>query len=589
MVRFPSFQKIIDTTQNTIIRFPLETLTAVLGTIIAIRLSEETYNSPMNSVYTKILLCCSLGLVLFLALSLYFSKELKNNIFRFGWSLILGGIVVLFVFNFSEPLKQNEIFQFLALNLALHLLVSFAAFIHKKYSPDSFWEFNKQLFLRILTAGLYSLVIFAGLSFALLAMHLLFEIEFYDKIYLHLFFIISGIFNTLFFLAGVPEINEAKTSLVLNYPMGLKKFTQYVLVPLISIYLIILLSYELKIIITLSLPIGWVSNLILVFAIFGILSLLLIHPIANEAENVWIATFHKWFYFLLVPLLGLLFWAILYRINLYGFTHERYYVFALALWLSLLTAYFIFRKNPQIQFIPISMSIIAALTIMGPQSADAVSKRSQLNRFETYMLTKKEKLSFKEEQDLSSIIKFLNDNYEIEILIPSAKELIPLIKKDKQVSEYDIMKTLGYQYRSQYESENRADKNFYYSYYNNGSKPIENIQGYDLSFSIDQYQNLDCKNCISLNAKPFSISSEKTQYGIDLIVNTDKIPLHIFNFINTNPKFNKNNGLEIINQKIETDKYNLLLTYKSASGEIIKNKKVVTEYAIDILLKIKTN
>lgn len=588
MARFPSFQKIIDTTRTTILRFPLETLTAVLGTIIAIYLSEEQYNSPMKDLYNKILLCCSLWLVLFLSISLYFSKDLKNNIYRFSSSLLLGGIVALFVFNFSDPFETYEIFQFLALNLALHLLVSFAAFIHNEYDQEAFWEFNKQLFLRILTAGLYSIVIYAGLSFALLAMHLLFEIEFYDKIYLHLFFIISGIFNTLFFLAGVPETNESKTSLLLNYPIGLKKFTQYVLVPLISIYLIILLSYELKIIATLSLPIGWVSNLILVFAIFGILSLLLIHPIAKDVENVWIQTFHKWFYYLLVPLLGLLFWAILYRINLYGFTHERYYVFALALWLSLLTAYFIFKKNPEIKFIPITMCVIALFTIIGPQSADSVSKRSQLSRFAAYMTTRKEKLSFKEEQDLSSIVEFLYDNYGIEILVPIAKELVPLYKKDKKANEYDIMKALGYQYRSKYDSANNKNISFYYNYDESNDKKIEKIQGYDYTFTISNNTQLNCLDCINQNGKTISISSKKTDYGIELKIGNDTIPLKIHEFVRNNSKF-KDNNHEKITQLIDTDKYAFKLNYENIDGEIEEGVISINWFTINVLLKIKDN
>ncbi|WP_418264023.1 DUF4153 domain-containing protein [Flavobacterium faecale] len=417
MPSFPSFQKIIEETRGTLLRFPLEILIAVIGTLCAIYAIDEN-DHEIQRIYGKIIMSCSLCLVLFLSISLYFSKDLKNNSIRFISSLILGGLSFAFVFQFSDQIKTFEIYQFLALNLALHLLVSFTAFINKKYDENAFWEFNKQLFLRILTSGLYSVVIFAGLSFALLATHHLFEIDYYDTIYLDLFYLVFGIFNTVFFLAGVPETNNSNIALHLRYPIGLKKFTQFVLIPLISIYLVILLSYEIKIIAQFSLPVGWVSNLILVFAVFGILSLLLIHPIANEQGNVWMRTFHKWFYFLLVPLLGLLFWAILYRINLYGFTHERYYVLALSIWLSLLTVYFIFKKKPQIKFIPISMCVIALLTILGPQSADSISKKSQLNRFENYVVNnKKAQLTIEEEKDLSSIVSFINDNYGVEALL----------------------------------------------------------------------------------------------------------------------------------------------------------------------------
>ena len=87
--------------------------------------------------------------------------------------------------------------QYLTLGIALHLLVSFAGFLPKPYDQEEFWEFYKRLFLRILTIGLYSLVLYTGLSVAILAVHNLFNIDFYDKIYIHLFFIIAG-FSTLF-------------------------------------------------------------------------------------------------------------------------------------------------------------------------------------------------------------------------------------------------------------------------------------------------------------------------------------------------------------------------------------------------------
>lgn len=584
MARFPSFQKIIDGTRNTILRFPLETLTAILATIIAIYLSEQ-HNDPLEQTYIKTLLCCSLWLVLFLSISLYFYQNSKNNVYRFGASLLLGGIVALFVFDFSDPIKPHEIFKFIALNLALHLLVSFAAFIHKKYDPEAFWEFNKQLFLRVLIGGLYSLVIYGGLSFALLATTQLFKIELYNTIYLHLFFIIAGIFNTVFFLSGVPETNDTKVPLRLNYPIGLKKFTQYVLIPLISIYLVILLSYELKIIATFSLPIGWVSNLILVFAVFGILSLLLIYPIAKDVENLWIRTFHKWFYYLLVPLLGLLFWAILYRVNLYGITHERYFVLALALWLTLLTAYFIFKKNPEIKFIPITMCVIALLTIIGPQSADSVSKRSQLSRFEYLLnLGTKKQLTIQQEQDLSSIVSFINDIYGHEALIPFSKNIAQLNQKDKDPSNNDLMKALGYTYRNSYDGD-PIEEQFYYYYDNNNATTIDKVAGYDLAFVINNYDNLNCINCMELNNTTYSISSTKTDYGVELKINGTVIPIKINDFVLSNPNFKKKERNTKIIQTISTTKYDLNLHYDSAT--IYSDKTNIQSFNIKALLRIK--
>ena len=589
MSRLPSLQNVLNATLNTILRFPLEIITAISGTIFAIILNELEYQDPNKEFYPKALMSSSLCLVLFLSVSLFFIAAKKNTILRFVTSIVLGALIVLFVFSFHQRITEIEMQQFLVLNIALHLLVSFAGFLPRTYNQDEFWEFNKQLFLRILTSGLYSIVLYCGLALAILAIDKLFKVKFYNDIYLHIFFVIAGIFNTIFFLNGVPETNNSQNPLVLKYPKGLKNFTQYVLLPLISLYLVILICYEAKILLTLSLPVGWVSYLVLVFAIFGILSFLLIHPIATETANLWMRTFSRWFYFLLIPLLGLLFWAILYRINLYGFTHERYYVILLSIWLSIVVGYFLIQKNPKIKFIPISMCLAGLFSIVGPQSANSISKYSQLSRFEFYMEKSNQKLTFEQEQDLSSIVSFLEDNYGAAVMIPYAKgKLEALLKKDKSPGYYEIMKSLGYEYRSEYDRRNDTDNTFYFYYYGNDDNKVENIHGNDFLFSISSYNNFDCNNCTSIEGKTYSIKSVKTDYGLDLQINQDIIPLKINDFVNKNSNFRRNNhSNKSVVQKIDHQKYAITLNYISANGSIEEKKKILDNYEIKVMVAIK--
>jgi hypothetical protein len=591
MSKFPSLQNVVIATQKTILRFPLEIMATICGTIFAILLIEDEFKDS-NEFFVKAILSSSLCLVLFLSISLFFFASKKNNLVRFLTSMALGSLAVAFVFSFKKEISEVEIQQFLVLNIALHLLVSFAGFLPIKYHQDEFWEFNKQLFLRILTSGLYSAVLYIGLALAITAVKNLFDVEITDKIYGYLFVIIAGVFNTMFFLNGVPETNNDENPLKLSYPNGLKNFTQYVLLPLISLYLVILICYETKILVTLSLPVGWVSYLVLVFAVFGILSFLLVHPIADEKGNLWMRTFNRWFYYLMVPLLGLLFWAILYRIHLYGFTHERYYVLLLSIWLTVVVAYFIIAKQPKIKFIPISMCIAGLLSIVGPQSADSISKNSQLSRFETYMQkTEKVKLTFEQEQDLSSIVDFLEKNYGVETLLPyTNNKLDALLKKDKTPESSKIMKALGFQYRYQYDKyeKNKNDTEFYYNLYKNEQQKVENIQGYDLAFSIAKYNDMDCDECININNKNYSIISSKKEYGIELKINQDIIPLKIVDFVNATAAFEQNeNSSEKITQTIETTKYTILMTYLTVSGKINGKKKTVDQYQIKVLVKIK--
>ncbi len=590
MGKFPSLQSVINATQKTVLRFPLETITTIFGTICAILLIQKEYGDTSKEFLSKSIMSCSLCLVLFLSISLFFFAYKKNNGFRFLTSLLLGSLAIAFVFSFQKDISEVEIQQYLVLNIALHLLVSFAGFLPKKYNQEGFWEFNKQLFLRILTSGLYSIVLFSGLALAILAVKELFQIEFDEKIYAYLFFIIAGIFNTIFFLNGVPDNNNVEVPLKLSYPNGLKSFTQYVLLPLISLYLVILICYETKILITLSLPVGWVSYLVLVFAIFGILSFLLVHPIAAETGNLWMRTFNRWFYYLLVPLLGLLFWAILYRIQLYGFTHERYYVLLLSIWLTIVVAYFLIQKQPKIKFIPISMCIAGLLSIVGPQSADSISKKSQLSRFETYIQKiEKEKLSFDQEKELSSIVDFLERNYSVKILLPYTKDkLNVLLTKDKDPNSSQIMEALGLEYHYRYEKNNDIENTFNYNFYENENQNIENIHGYDFSFLASDNNNLESKNSIEINNVKYSIKSIEQSYGLDLLINQDKFPIDISDYVSKNKAFDQNNTQnDKIIQLIDLPKYRIHITYLSVSGDKKGISKIVKNYQIKIMVGIK--
>jgi membrane-bound metal-dependent hydrolase YbcI (DUF457 family) len=150
-----------------------------------------------------------------------------------------------------------------------------------------------------------------------------------------------------------------------------------VLIPLATVYVVILLAYEIKILVQWELPKGLVSNLILGYAVFGILSLLLVYPIREQEENKWLKTYARSFYFLLIPLLGLLFTAAGTRIFRYGITEMRYFLIVLACWLLFITVYFLVAKKQNIKLIPISLSILTLLSIYGPQSAFQVSMYSQ--------------------------------------------------------------------------------------------------------------------------------------------------------------------------------------------------------------------
>lgn len=421
MIKLPSLFSVWQQFKIVIFRFPLQVVIALIAVSLWIWVTDNSTIQNPDQVY-KLLALCNLAFTSSLAANLYARYKGWKLISNLAIQLLALAFCSILYFLLSPQFFQADLLRFALFILAGHLLVSFSMY------PEStnvleFWHFNKILFLRFITAVLFSITLFAGLSVALLTIDTLFSYDISGVIYFRLFVIISLGFNSLFFLAGIPEASDysfdlqhppsdAKMKIDHHYPKILKIFTQYVLIPLLTIYFGILVVYELKIAINAQLPDGMVSVLILGYAVFGILSYLLIYPISKDSGNEWMRQFAELFFWLMLPLLILLFIAIGVRVFDYGLTELRYFIILLAIWLLGISLYFIIRKTPKIQLIPISLFILTLFATYGPQSATDLSKRSQQNRLRTF-LPKNDQESGSEK---ISIINYLVDYHGLPAL-----------------------------------------------------------------------------------------------------------------------------------------------------------------------------
>lgn len=421
-MKLPSLQKLLSDFLIVIKRFPLELLAAATGTVAGMAMVRaDSMEDPRHQL---VLLSSNLALTLFLSVSLFSESHRFSPKVR--W-LLSGGalLMVLLIAQGLYPVTlEVSIIRFLFLAAAFHLLVSFAPFIYSG-SMDGFWEYNKTIFLRILLSGLYSGVLYIGIAIAVSATDVLFDLKVPNEVYGYTFCLIAGVFNTTFFLSGIPD-NWKSVEEPQPYPKGLKVFTQYVLIPLASIYLIILLAYEIKIIVEWELPKGIVTSLVMGYAVYGMLSLLLVHPIRFDEGNQWMRTYARVFYILLVPLIVLLGVAIGVRIDQYGVTESRYFIVLIGLWLVGVTLYFLLSHLKNIKVIPVTLSIALLLATWGPQSAPAVSMRSQTKRlvdfFKQHQAYENEKIiplknpTTSDEAD--ALLRYLLNRYGISAIQP---------------------------------------------------------------------------------------------------------------------------------------------------------------------------
>ncbi len=384
-MHLPSFEQITREAARTSRRFPFVLLTAALGTAAALLLAEHEPN-PEPLWAFRVLLSAVLGIPLLTGLAL-FSERLRWNASR---SLLLQacGIMLLAVYAMTLPANLSiapeiHIIRFFMLAVGLHLFVSVAPWLQRG-EVNGFWHFNRTLFLRILTSGLFSAVLWAGLAVALAAVENLFDVNIPGQRYFQLWILLLGMFNTWFFLGGVPDDLDALDTME-EYPKVLKVFTQYVLVPLVLIYLIILVSYTGKIILTWTWPHGWIARLILGFSTAGMFALLLLHPIRELEGNRWIRIMSRWFYVILGPLVVVYFLAVLRRLSDYGMTEGRYIAIVTGAWLAIMVLYFLFSRAKSIKAIPITLCAITLIVTFGPWGAFSISENSQTGRLKTLL------------------------------------------------------------------------------------------------------------------------------------------------------------------------------------------------------------
>jgi hypothetical protein len=355
---------------------------ALLGTVAAVALADRTDPSA-PSVLFQIALASVLGIPFLAGLALTAEKRTWGKSVAWGTQLL--GLLILALYGWSLPMSlfrgpEIHMDRFLLLLIAALAFLSTGPFV-RKGELNGFWQYNKALLFRLIITGVYSAVLFAGLAIALAALNILFGVHVPPQRYAQLWILIVGLFGTSFFLAGVPE-SLSSLDQERAYPKGLRVFAQYILLPLLSIYLIILYAYLFKIVAQWNWPKGWVSGLILGFTATGISAFLLVYPIRDLAENRWMRTAWRWFFLIIIPLIVVLFLAASQRISQYGITEGRYFLLTCGVWLALLALYFNLSGARSIKFIPISIGLIVLVISFGPWGAFAVSQRSQVARLE---------------------------------------------------------------------------------------------------------------------------------------------------------------------------------------------------------------
>ena len=294
--------------------------------------------------------------------------------YRFSWIVPLVALAIIgmtndsSVFYFSSPKFWGANF------IALFVLLGFP--FEKNNQVFTYRNFTNLFHLGLATA--VWLLVFGLVAAILFTITTLFNVEFSDSFYEH-FYTSLGIFTLpLFFL--VFQQRQAKSEMTLNRIFDI--LVNFVLAPTLMIFTVLLYAYVVQIIFEGVLPKGMLANITLPYLLGG-LGVYALRSICAKAR--W-ETFFKFYPYLAIVPIVLLWLAIDRRISAYAWTEQRIYLVALATAITIAYAILIVPKARQYRLISgvVMVAIFSMTWVVKPKE---IAYQSQTERFEQ-LLTK---------------------------------------------------------------------------------------------------------------------------------------------------------------------------------------------------------
>lgn len=523
-------KKILISLKNSYRRFPITIAFSTALVIMLIVLAERGPNlsAEAREALERINMVIALGIPLSLCIKLIFEKKKIYNKLYQGLGYILGlGILVLYYFLLLKELNMISIVRYIGVSLFLYLAFIYIPWINRK---DGLEDYVIKLLFDFFITGVYSLVLYLGISAIIFTINQLFNANIPGKFFYYAFLVVAGIFAPSLFLARIPEMDEDLSKE--EYPKSLKVLLLYIVIPLITIYSSILYAYFLKIIITRDWPQGLVSHLVLWYSTISVTVIFFITPLLDQ--NKWANRFKRWFPKYIIPILIMMFISIGIRVRAYGITENRYFVIVLGLWVFGIMLYFGFTKKLNNIVIPVSLSIIALNSVFGPLSSFSIAKLSQNKRLEGILIRNNmikdnslikapEDISYDDKGEISAILDYFNRNHSLK----EVKYLPENFKIDDMQTVFGFPYTEKNKYRNKYfhyalEERNKALDISEYDYL---------LKGYNIGNAI----KLDDNILVSYNEGDFKFiikegdniiyEGDLNKYGLEIVNRNKEINL----------------------------------------------------------------
>lgn len=561
---FNRFKSILKSIKLSLKRFPITIGFSTLLNISLIFFNENRNSLKLSAQEDLIRFNMVIGIGILLSLCIDLLKEnfFKDNKFKTLLSY-LGGLAIL-IFYYMFLLKD---FNFLTMTRYIGIMIFLCLvyfYIPVIGNKDKNYEYRViEIFGNFFETAIYSFVLLIGIFAIFFTIDNLFDVDINYKYYLYIFFITLFIFAVSFFLSKQPKVGDNFNDK--QYSQSMRILLTYIVIPLITIYTIILYVYFAKILITWEWPKGLVSHLVIWYTALSIGVIFLITPLidTDKISRYFKLLFPKF----VLPILLMMFLSIGQRINQYGFTENRYYILVLGIWITLIMLYFSITKSLKNILIPISLSLVVLNSVIGPLSSYSISKYSQNRRLYSILsknsmilgdsIVKNPDISQEDRRQINNILYYFNTSHSLDD--------VKVLSKNFEID--DMEEVFGFKYEPNIWGVLSNERYFYYRT-DIVDNPI-NIEDYEYYIQISPWNegNIVLEDLtIIKNRDSFTLTIEKKDETI-ITIDTKDISLYIIDRMEEDFDYNKNlKDLEEMSYEIEVENIRIKMIFTNISG-----------------------
>ncbi|GAB6107198.1 DUF4153 domain-containing protein [Fusibacter bizertensis] len=537
-------------------RFPLTLVMTFLLMVATILLAHLDYSSEQQDLYQKIALTFALGIPMTAAGKVLIERYRLDSTKKYGVEALAVVLILLYYLMLPETLTPYFAMRYMALWSILFFAFLLIPYFHDR---EGLSRYVLHLVGRFFLTMLYAGVILLGVFMIIFSIEKLFDVNWWNEIYMDAFIIIACAFGVTYFLGSVPEQDSVIPTE--GFSKVFKGLFLYILIPILSIYTVILYAYFIKVLFSFKLPEGVIGNLVLWYALVSIITLFFVRDLRDEVP--WLSKFFKFYIPLLSIPLVMLYIALFIRINAFGLTMPRYFVVALAVF-STITAGLMWRVKKDTAVISMILLVtFIAIAFFGPLSGYNLTLSSQTKQLEGLLkandmlsnsgqLLPNADVSKESQIEISKKITFLVDAYTIDQI-----KVLPKTFNDETAKQY-----LGFELQSYWYSRPEAVKRF--SYYEKNPVMLIPLDDAEYMLNTEKYVDLPQTNMV----RDLTIKNDKD----NLVIRENRTILMTVDL-------NENAAIFYLNQEkpltitSQNQKIKMTLIYTSVDGEVLSDQE----------------